>query len=98
MSKSKRRTAAEWQELVAEQAAGAQSIIEFCAARGLNRHSFQYWRQKRKKVEAEPKGFVALRPARSGPILIRFGRDVEVELPGDYPVEALLKLLKQSSC
>lgn len=98
MSKAKRRSAAEWKGLVEAQAAGAQSIVEFCAARGLNRHSFQYWRQKRKQMGPEPKGFVALRPARSGPILIRFGREVEVELPGDYPVEALLQLLKQGVC
>jgi hypothetical protein len=98
MSRSKRRSSAEWQELVAAQAAGDQSIVEFCAARGLNRHTFQYWRGKLKRSREEPSGFVALRTARSIPILVRFGSETEVELPGDYPVEALVRLLKQGRC
>ncbi|MCB0641248.1 MAG: hypothetical protein KDC44_06390 [Phaeodactylibacter sp.] len=95
MSKSKRRPAAEWKDLVEAQASSHESIVEFCRTRGLNRPTFQYWRGKLKSVAAEPEGFVTLRPAGSGRILIRYGGDVEIELPGDYPLEALVHLLKQ---
>ena len=40
----RRRTAAEWGEIVREQRRSGRSVAAFAAARGLNRHTLQWWR------------------------------------------------------
>ena len=49
-----RRSRAEWQNLINEQAAGQLSQVAFCQTKGLSLTSFQYW--KRRLVRPEPEG------------------------------------------
>ena len=44
-----RRTRAEWQQLIEEQAASGQSQTAFCAAHSLSVTNFQNWKSRLKK-------------------------------------------------
>jgi transposase-like protein len=97
MTGSKRRSRREWAELTAVYERSKQTLRAFCAAQGINPHTFQYWRSKLKK-ESTP-AFVEVRPEVSGSGLIRLRKgSVEVELPGDYPGAELAALVNGLSC
>lgn len=55
-----------WRETLAEQAASGQSIRVYCAERQINRHTFQYWREKFSSCEQkvvdqkQPSRFIAV--------------------------------------
>lgn len=54
-----RRSRAEWQRLIEEQAVSGQTQAAFCAGRGIGVGSFQSWKQ-RLAGEAPPEPWVAL--------------------------------------
>lgn len=45
-----RRTAAQWQELIDQQAASRDSQTVFCAEQGLALSTFQYWKRRLKAM------------------------------------------------
>lgn len=79
-----------------------QSIKDFCTEQGLNYHTFKYWRDKlaKEKTGSQIGGFRELTPRSLGQVRLMLGRagEVELGLPGDYPVAALADLLKRLSC
>ena len=75
--------AEQWRELIAQQAAGTESIVDFCQRHGLSTKSF-YHRRKVFRDADEHQGMVAVAPplARqsSGPMSVSW-RSVELALP-----------------
>ena len=61
--RERRRSGLQWQELVAEQAAGDMAVAAFCKQRGLALSTFHAWRRrfKQRAVQGEVAGFVELR-------------------------------------
>lgn len=59
----RRRSGSQWQELVAEQAAGDMAVAAFCKQRGLGLSTFHAWRRrfKQRAAQGEAAGFVELR-------------------------------------
>ena len=102
MSYSKRQSRQYWEGLVQLQRESGQTIKIFCKANQLNCHTFQYWRSKlkREKSVVEVKGFVALKTQvpSNAKLRLRWKNDLEIDLPGGYPVEALADLLKALVC
>lgn len=85
-SRSPRRGAAQWRELIEQQASSGLSIAAFCRERGLPPSNFYQWRRRLRVSQASPAsaaaGFVRLEArgddplAETGPIMIRFGAQV----------------------
>lgn len=74
----RRRAAAEWRQIVAEQRRSGESVAAFAATHGLNRHTLQWWRSHLRKVPGDGGGvpeFVEIRAPRSECVLL------EAELP-----------------
>ena len=60
--RQRRRSGPQWQELVAEQAAGDVTVEAFCKQRGLALSTFHAWRRRFKRAaQSEASGFVELR-------------------------------------
>lgn len=100
MERYKRRSEEEWAELIQAQAQSDQSMVAFCQARQINKHTFNYWRAKLRQVEEEPPGFITLRPPKnaSGVLVLRLGAGLTLELPVDYPASALSQLIRELQC
>ena len=79
----KRRTRAEWEELIREQELSGLSQPQFCKERGLSQGTFQWRKKKHKREGSEDGAFVELagadEPAMKSPSC---NATVELELPG----------------
>ena len=100
MGYSKRRTPAEWSRLVEAQRHGDQTIKSYCESHQLNVGTFYYWRSRLSEQEEQGSGFITLQPQQlcTGLLVLRFGSDISLELPADYPLEALSALIKRLGC
>jgi len=91
----------EWEELIRQYQQSGQTIATFCEAHQIKVHQFHYWKKKvlEQKKEKGPGGFVSLQAKTSGGgIYLRWGKGVELELPGDYPLQAIGELIRQVLC
>jgi hypothetical protein len=89
--------AEQWRELIAQQAAGTESVIEFCQRHGLTPKSF-YRRRKALRDADQHKGMVSVAPplARptSGPMALSW-RSIELSLPGSVSPAWLAQLMRE---
>ena len=99
MSRRARRSRVEWGQLLEEFKQSNVKLGSFCEDRGLNLHTFQYWRSKLRHETQDARSFVRVEPVTGGrgSIVLR-KKGVEVELPGDYPGEELAALVNGLSC
>jgi len=83
---------------------GGQTLSEFCVAEGINKHTFQYWRSKIKRLENSELpigGFQQILPRTklaSSCIRLEYSSARYLELPVDYPAEQLIKIIRGLSC
>ena len=75
--------ALKWRGLIAEQAKGEKSVVEFCRERGVSREGFFRWR-KRLNAKGEPRdaGFIEVRAAEEGAAKV-----LKISTPEGYRVE-----------
>ena len=89
--------AEQWRELIAQQAAGTESIVDFCQRHGLTTKSFYYRRKTLREVD-QHKGMVAVAPplARqsSGPMSVSW-RGVELALPASASSGWVAQLMRE---
>ena len=92
------KQAARWYSLLASYELSGISQAEFCRREGLKLHNFGYWYKKYKAGKSSSsEGFVSVLPKRKNQsIYIRYRSGVEVELPSDFGVDGLAKLLSLS--
>lgn len=90
----------DWKVLLRKYQKSDQTIAAFCEVHQIKPHIFYYWRRKLTGPAKEEAGsFVALHSGQVGPgIFIRCQNGLELELPGDYPPEALGQLVRILSC
>jgi transposase-like protein len=95
MDKSKSLTA--WKQLLDEQTTSGQNIKTFCERRGINRHTFQYWRRKLNDTEKlSTPGFIAINTSsHSADRLVLQKGKVSLALPFNYPTAQLAALLRE---
>jgi len=95
---SKRKANREkWYALIKEYESGDQHQTDFCRDHQINKHTFAYWLNQYHQSQASPviKGFVSLQGiSKSESISIRYRSGVELELPGGFPLEGLIKLVQ----
>ncbi len=95
MNGSRQKQVSKWHRLLEKYEESGLSVAEFCRREGLQPHNFRYWHKKyqaRSKVSSE--GFVSVLPKQSNQVIyIRYRSGLEVELPMDFPVEELAKLV-----
>jgi len=89
--------AEQWRDLIAQQAAGTESIVDFCQRHGLSTKSF-YHRRKAFRDADEHQGMVAVAPplARpsSGPMAVSWC-GVELALPASASPAWVAQLMKE---
>jgi len=102
MGYSKRRSEQEWSDLIEAQFQSGQSIKLFCEVHQLKVGTFYYWRSRLSdSAQSEQgSGFIAIEPKglSTASLILRYGSGLSLELPVDYPLEALSKLIKQLEC
>jgi hypothetical protein len=81
------------------------TIKAFCEEQGISQVTFSSWKKRLSSLplESGESGFIALHPTgqrtyKGLGIRIRVGTELEVELPGTYPLEDLSKLIRSLSC
>jgi hypothetical protein len=89
--------AEQWRELIAQQAAGTESIVDFCRRHGLSTKSF-YHRRKAFRDADEHQGMVAVAPPlvrpSSGPMAVSWC-GVELALPASASPAWVAQLMKE---
>ena len=89
--------AEQWRELIAQQAAGTESVIEFCQRHGLTPKSF-YRRRKELRDADQHKGMVAVAPplvrSASGPVGLSW-QGVELSLPDSVSPAWVAQLMQE---
>lgn len=89
--------AEQWRELIAQQAAGAESVAEFCQRHGLTPKSF-YRRRKALRDADQHKGLLAVAPPlvrqASGPMTVSW-RGIELALPSAASPAWLAQLMQE---
>lgn len=87
----------QWRELIAQQAAGTESVAEFCQHHGLTTKSF-YRRRKALREADKYQGMVAVAPpvssASTRQIAVSW-RDVELALPGSVSPGWVAQLMRE---
>lgn len=101
MTRSPRKTATQWAELVTEYDSGSESERDFCRRHDIKLVTLRKWRYhykspKRKRVAQSPAPFVkvnvsAPRAPREAAIL-HIGQDIRLECPASFDVSALAQL------
>lgn len=100
MQRQARRTSKDWQQIIKDQRDSGLSVKIYSKQHGLNYNSLIYWRQKFKPSKP---AFIPLHQSqaktnKSDRLKINYDYNIELELPGDYPVHDLIDLLKGLSC
>ena len=87
--------AKKWQEIFREYESQGLRRKEFCAARGLKKSTFDYWRGRLRKTAAQKAGVVRIASVERSaePIRVRIGEHVVVELDGHASEEHLARVL-----
>ena len=89
--------AEQWRELIAQQAAGTESVIEFCQRHGLTPKSF-YRRRKELRDTDQHKGMFAVAPplvrSASGPLGLSW-QGVELSLPDSVSPAWVAQLMQE---
>lgn len=89
--------AEQWRELIAQQAAGTESVIEFCQRHGLTAKSF-YRRRKALREADQHKGMVAVAPPlaqRASGSMVLSWRSVELALPSSASPTWVAQLMRE---
>jgi transposase-like protein len=77
-----RRKASEWGEIVQEQRRSGLSVAKFATARGLNRHTLQWWRSHLRDRTGGPRKKAAFIEITPSPATVLATSAVEAVLPG----------------
>jgi len=89
--------AEQWRELIAQQAAGTESVAEFCQRHGLTTKSFYRRRKALREADAHH-GMVAVAPPvisqRPGQMMVSWG-GVALALPGSASPAWLAQLMRE---
>lgn len=101
MSTNRRRSAAQWSELISEYRGSGETEQRFCQRRGINFHSFRKWKYRQSttkakcKVAAPRTSFVEVRPKpRSAkPLRIQLGGELSIECPSEMTIEEVARLV-----
>ena len=104
------KTGEEWLDIVKEYEKSGKSLRIFCEGKDFNDYQLRYWRKKfgfapKKEVSKleESPGFARVRAssvksAGSSGIVIRYNRGTTLELPENYNLNQLIKLVKLGEC
>lgn len=90
----KRRTKAQWQTLIEEQAQSGLTAAEFCRQRGMNDKYFSLRKQSLLKAEPKSEGFAVARITASvSTIEVKLGH-ATISLPASQPAAWLADFVK----
>lgn len=90
----KRRTKAQWQALIEEQAQSGLTAAEFCKQRGINDKYFSLRKQSLLKAETKSEGFTVARIATNVSTIEVKARHVVINIPASQPAEWLADFVK----
>jgi len=90
----KRRTQAQWQALIKEQAQSGLTATEFCKERGINGKYFSDRKQRLLKATPESSGFIAARVQPSANRIEVKVAQTTIHLPAAQPAQWLADFVK----
>lgn len=91
--------AVRWKDLFEEYRNSGTRRKEFCSERGLKLSTFDYWRSRLRKLNEAQVPVVKLTTVKrpTGPIRVRVGERVVVELEGDAGEDQLRRVLRAAA-
>ena len=90
----KRRTKAQWQALVEEQAQSGLTAVEFCRQRGINDKYFSLRKQSLLKAESKSESFAVARITGGTSTIEVKTRHATISLPASQPAAWLANFVK----
>lgn len=92
----KRRTAEQWQEILAQQKGTGLADAHVAQELGVSVSSVRYWRQQLKNRPESPQPLVEVRSMRStGELRVHLPNGLVVEAPSGWPADKLAEVVGQ---
>lgn len=105
MQRSPRRPRTEWQQIITDQEQSGLSLKAYGEQHQINYHTLIYWRQEFRKNPKQQTGNKFIKIAAptttipvTGCIKLSYDYNLGLELPTNYAVDDLVKILKGLSC